>query len=58
MNNKKFKVAFVGCGAVSPNHFFALSLLDNVEIVALCDKVYANAENLEIGVLTIKLVEE
>ena len=44
MNNKKFKVAFVGCGAVSLNHFFALSLLDNVDIVALCDKVYANAE--------------
>ena len=44
MSKKIFKVAFVGCGAISPNHLFALQLLDNVEIVALCDKVYANAE--------------
>ena len=37
MDKKIYRVALVGCGTISSNHVFALQLLDNVEIVALCD---------------------
>lgn len=39
-----FKIALVGCGTISYNHLTALAALDNVEIVALCDKRPENAE--------------
>ena len=39
-----FKIALVGCGTISYNHLTALAALDNVEIVALCDKRLENAE--------------
>ena len=44
MTSKPFRVALVGCGAVSPNHFHALKILDNVKVVALCDKIRERAE--------------
>ncbi len=44
MNDKQFKVALVGCGAVCPNHFVALGILKNIEIVAVCDKIPEKAE--------------
>ena len=46
MNSKKtFRVALVGCGVISVNHLSALTKLDNVEIVALCDINILRAEN-------------
>ena len=37
MENKIFKVGIVGCGSIFPNHVVALSALDNVKIIAICD---------------------
>ena len=34
---KNFNVALVGCGTISFNHLTALSKLENVKVVALCD---------------------
>ena len=34
---KIFNVALVGCGTISYNHLTALSMLENVKVVALCD---------------------
>ena len=34
---KQYKVALVGCGTISYNHLTALSKLDHVKVVALCD---------------------
>ena len=34
---KLYKVAVVGCGGISKNHLNAISFLDNVKVVALCD---------------------
>ncbi len=45
MDKKTFNVALVGCGTVSLNHLYALSLLDKVNVVALCDIDEAKAEN-------------
>lgn len=41
---KTFNIALVGCGTISYNHLTALANLDNVEVVALCDKRPENAE--------------
>lgn len=41
---KIFKVALVGCGAVSKNHLTPLSKNDSVKIVALCDVRRERAE--------------
>ena len=43
MGNKKFKVALVGCGTISPNHLGPLVKNSSVEIVALCDKDISRA---------------
>lgn len=43
--NKTFKVALVGCGAISPNHIRALKSIPDVEVVALCDIKREKAEN-------------
>lgn len=37
MNNEYINVALIGCGVVSLNHLYALSLIDKIRIVALCD---------------------
>ena len=36
---KSFRVAFVGCGRISNNHFEALSKIDGLDLVAVCDSV-------------------
>lgn len=46
MKNKSFRVALVGCGTIAPNHLNALSLIDGVETVALCDTDTSRAEAL------------
>lgn len=33
---QNFRVAFVGCGRISGNHFEALSKIDGLELVAVC----------------------
>lgn len=46
MSDKKiFRVALVGCGTISKNHLTALSELDNIRVVALCDTDRSRAEN-------------
>lgn len=37
MNDKQFSIALVGCGSVAQNHLHAITMLENVKIVALCD---------------------
>ena len=39
-----FNVAHIGCGSVSDNHLTALSHIENVKVVALCDTVRERAE--------------
>jgi len=39
-----FNIALVGCGTISYNHLTAISKLDNVNVVALCDIKPENAE--------------
>ena len=41
---KVFNVALVGCGAISYNHLAAISHLDNVNVIALCDTKSEKAE--------------
>ena len=38
-----FRVAFVGCGRISANHFEALSRIDGLDLVAVCDTVESRA---------------
>ncbi len=40
---KTFRVAFVGCGRISHNHFEALSRIDGLALVAVCDTVESRA---------------
>ncbi len=40
---KTFRVAFVGCGRISHNHFEALSKIDGLDLVAVCDTVESRA---------------
>ena len=42
--NKNFRVALVGCGSISRNHLAALSAMNNISIVALCDVKRERAE--------------
>ena len=43
-NKKTFKVALIGCGVISANHLAALTKLENIELVALCDIKTERAE--------------
>lgn len=43
MSPPNFRVAFVGCGRISANHFEALSRIEGLELVAVCDSVEARA---------------
>ena len=38
-----FRVAFVGCGRISASHFEALSRIDGLDLVAVCDTVESRA---------------
>ncbi len=42
-DQKHFRVALVGCGRISANHFEALSKIDGLELVAVCDLVAERA---------------
>lgn len=43
---KKFKVGIIGCGVIAKNHLVALGLLDNIEVVGLCDTDIEKAKKL------------
>lgn len=43
MNKKIFRVGLVGCGCISLNHLTALTKLENIEVVALCDVIHERA---------------
>jgi len=34
---KTYRVALVGCGRISKNHFEAIDQIDGLELVAVCD---------------------
>ena len=36
-SEKKFRVALIGCGRISKNHFEAIDQIDGLELVAVCD---------------------
>lgn len=40
---KTFRIAFVGCGRISANHFEAISKIDGLELAAVCDVVETRA---------------
>ena len=42
---KSFRVALVGCGRISGNHFEALSRIDGLDLVAVCDSVEERARH-------------
>ena len=37
MENRKFRVALIGCGSIAPNHIQSLQTVENARLVALCD---------------------
>jgi UDP-N-acetyl-2-amino-2-deoxyglucuronate dehydrogenase len=41
---KKFRIALIGCGRISKNHFEAIDQIDGLELVAVCDSDSARAE--------------
>ena len=41
---KKYKVGIVGCGGIGHAHMEGYQKLDNVEVVACCDKIQAAVE--------------
>lgn len=43
MTSSSFRVALVGCGRISANHFAALHRIDGLDLVAACDTVEARA---------------
>lgn len=43
-SSQKFRIALVGCGRISRNHFEAISKIDGLEIVAVCDEIAARAD--------------
>lgn len=47
MTEKNYSVALVGCGSVAQNHLNAITMLGNVEIVALCDVITERANALK-----------
>jgi UDP-N-acetyl-2-amino-2-deoxyglucuronate dehydrogenase len=41
---KKFRIALIGCGRISKNHFEAIDQIDGLELVAVCDSDSERAE--------------
>jgi len=41
----KFKIAFIGCGAVTKTHYLAASQLENAEVIGVYDKNASRAED-------------
>ncbi len=44
MSDKTFRIALVGCGRISKNHFDAIEKVDGLELVAVCDSDPVRAE--------------
>jgi len=44
MTEREFKVALVGCGRISANHFEALSRIDGLRLSAVCDVIEERAK--------------
>ncbi|MCC6317737.1 MAG: Gfo/Idh/MocA family oxidoreductase [Gemmatimonadaceae bacterium] len=44
MSATRFRIAVVGCGRISRNHFDAIARIPDLELVAVCDTVEARAE--------------
>jgi len=44
-DQQNFRVALVGCGRISSNHFEALSKIDGLDLVAVCDVVEERARS-------------
>ena len=42
-DERKFRIAFLGCGRISANHFEAISRVDGLELAAVCDVVEERA---------------
>lgn len=42
--SNSFRVAFIGCGRISANHFEALSKIEGLDLVAVCDVVESRAK--------------
>ncbi len=43
--SRSFRVALVGCGRISQNHFDAIARVDGLELVAVCDTVSERARS-------------
>jgi len=43
-SEKNFRIALVGCGRISKNHFDAIEKIDGLELVAVCDSDPTRAE--------------
>ena len=44
---KKYKVGIVGCGGIGHAHMEGYKKLDNVEVIACCDKIQAAVETYQ-----------
>lgn len=47
--DRPIRVALVGCGRISRNHFDAISKLDDLQLVAVCDSVESRAKEAGIA---------
>ena len=45
MSARNFRIALVGCGRISANHFAAIAKVDGLELVAVCDVVGERARS-------------
>jgi UDP-N-acetyl-2-amino-2-deoxyglucuronate dehydrogenase len=43
-SEKKFRIALIGCGRISKNHFEAIDQIDGLELAAVCDSDSERAE--------------
>ncbi|MGQ0649847.1 MAG: Gfo/Idh/MocA family protein [Gemmatimonadaceae bacterium] len=43
MSSQRFRIAVVGCGRISRNHFDAIARIPDLELVAVCDTIEARA---------------
>jgi len=59
-DERKFRIAIVGCGRISGNHLAAIDQLDGLELVAACDIELARAEAVAAprGIPAFRTIEE
>jgi UDP-N-acetyl-2-amino-2-deoxyglucuronate dehydrogenase len=57
---QRIRIALVGCGRISRNHFDAIAKIDDLELVAVCDQVAERAEaaGRELGVPSFTSYEQ